>query len=124
MQLFAEYACSTCGKKDSWERFGETDSIEVKLMKEKEVCFTCACWLNRIEEGKTDDRFFVVNGISYWFGNRIPEDQPASFKDTHGFSGRKVHILRNGEHIYTDNLWDQGRIPDQFRDQLPDTAEF
>lgn len=47
---------------------------------------------------------------------------PGAFR---GFSGRRFWIrFKDGSTLTTNNLWYQGKIPDEFRDELPDTAEF
>jgi len=42
-----------------------------------------------------------------------------------GFSGKKFTIKMNsGKIISTNNLWHQGKIPQEYRELLPDNAEF
>ena len=42
-----------------------------------------------------------------------------------GYGGKGIKIkLHTGEIIVTNNLWHNGEVPKEFRDRLPDNAEF
>jgi len=63
----------------------------------------------------------VVNGTHYTIG---PEDSSIR-RQWRGFHGdRYVIKFRDGRTVTSTNLWCQGTIPLQYRDELPDNAEF
>ena len=79
-------------------------------------CFTINFWREIIAE---KDKHIVINGECYCDGG---ENAPGAF---HGFAGRRFWIrFKDGSTLTTNNLWYQGKIPDEFRPELPDTAEF
>ena len=50
---------------------------------------------------------------------------PMSDSPFRGYGGRGIKIkLQTGEIIVTNNLWHNGKVPKEFRDRLPDNAEF
>jgi hypothetical protein len=64
---------------------------------------------------------FVINGNRYQV---LPDAQGMlGFK---GFGGRAFRIKRwsDGTIIETRNLWHQGTVPEYFKDQIPNNAEF
>jgi len=82
-------------------------------MDELGICFNCAFWVNKIEE-KSNNRV-IIDGHHY----------VACSGNGGGMGGRKFKIRFNdGREIEATNLWSQGEIPEIFRDQLSDNAEF
>ena len=72
-------------------------------------------------ENRNDPDHVVVNGTHYTGG---PE-QPATPRHRRGFGGDRYNIkFHDGREVTSTNLWCQGTIPAQFREQLPDNAEF
>jgi len=72
-----------------------------------------------------DDPVARIDGNHYIVG----KEDPNLLNDQKGFGGRRFVIRwKSGPHrgkvIETTNLWHQGRIPERFRDKLPDNAEF
>lgn len=63
----------------------------------------------------------VINGVHYTHeGMKV-----GVRKDWRGSNGRLFTIkLKDGTIIKTNSLWHQGTIPEQFRNQLPNNAEF
>ena len=79
-------------------------------------CFTINFWREIIAE---KDKHIIIHGECYCDGG---ENAPGAFR---GFSGRRFWIrFKDGSTLTTNNLWYQGKITDEFRDELPDTAEF
>lgn len=80
------------------------------------ICFSKNFWLEIIQE---KDKHLIVKGECYCLGN---EDSLGP----RGCGGRKFRLrnLQTGEIVETTNLWCQGDIPEEFRDQLLDTHEF
>jgi hypothetical protein len=63
----------------------------------------------------------VVKGCHYIIG----AEKPTTPRSWRGFGGDRYHIRFNdGREVVSTNLWCQGPIPAQFREQLPDNAEF
>lgn len=62
----------------------------------------------------------VING---WLYRRSCEDSTFAFR---GFGGRtfRIRVTATGETVTTTNLWSQGEVPAEYRDLLPDDAEF
>lgn len=107
--------CKECKQTIS---FAFVDSVK-KQLKEKQLCFSCNFWDNLITE-VPDNQRIVIEGHHY-----IPlpeEDGPTRFK---GYGGRTFIIHKeNGETITTSNLWHQGKIPEHYRNRLPNNARF
>lgn len=66
-----------------------------------------------------------VKGNHYQFGTPILADR-TTYRGMLGFNGHiwKVKFFDDRPQIITNNLWHQGKIPDEFKDKLPDNAEF
>jgi hypothetical protein len=77
-------------------------------------------WMGMISE-RDDLDHVIVKGTHYTIG---PED-PNIRRQWRGFHGdRYVIKFRDGRTVTSTNLWCQGTIPLQYRDELPDNAEF
>lgn len=83
--------------------------------------FTNNFWQGHYEQALKDPKHHpVINGVKYYIDP--DESDAAGFK---GFGGRKFKIRFNdGTEVTTRNLWHNGEVPDEWRDKLPDTAEF
>jgi len=81
-------------------------------------CFTCAFWNEQLTH--SNDKSVRVNGVHYRIGMETSDRN--SFK---GFGGSLFKIqFDDGRYVETCNLWCQGKIPDAFRDELPNNARF
>lgn len=104
--------CVICGK-----------TIEKSLFSNKPLCSsTCYhinYWNEIIEE---KDEHIIIDGVCYYDDGEVNNPTKYAFL---GHSGRRFWIrFLDGRTITTNNLWYNGKIPDEFRDQLPDNAEF
>ena len=82
-------------------------------------CFFKHYWKRIVAE---KDKHIIINGNSYYDGGYVKNPNSTMFL---GCSGRRFWIrFKDGRIIMTNNLWVQGRIPDEFRGELPDNAEF
>lgn len=81
-------------------------------------CFTKHYWLERVKN-KDSKKQVIAKGVIYQIDS---ENDISSFR---GFGGTKfvIHFF-DGRKVFTSNLWHNGTVPDEFRDQLPDNAEF
>ena len=80
------------------------------------------CWhidfWNEQVSNKDDTKIVRIDGVQYRVGNKNQD----SFR---GYGGREFRIkLSNGEIIETTNLWHNGDIPEEFKELLPNNAEF
>jgi uncharacterized protein YlaI len=109
--------CSIC------EAVYEIDSFDpnaplVKLMGERNICFQCAFWSDKIEKPLLGRE--IINGEHFVF--HPCQDKPLVFQ---GFGGREFYALLNDNSlIMSNNVWHQGKIPERFCEKLPDTARF
>lgn len=79
-------------------------------------CFVKHFWKKIISE---KEKHIIIDGGCYFDAGN---NKPGVFR---GFSGRRFWIrFKDGSTLTTNNLWHQGKIPEEFRDELPDTAEF
>jgi len=77
-------------------------------------------WL--VQLNKDDARRVVVNGCHY----RLGPDRPDTPKELKGFAGRywDIEYLDGRPPVVTNDLWYQGKIPEKYRQLLPDNARF
>lgn len=84
-----------------------------------DTCFHKLFWKKIIAE---KDKHIVIDGKCYCDEGMVKNPSPYSFL---GHGGRCFHIkFADGHTLTTNNLWYQGEIPPEFRNELPDTAEF
>ena len=68
------------------------------------------------------DKHIIINGECYCDGGNVENPNDVGFL---GCSGRRFWIrFFDGREITTNNLWYQGKVPDDFLNELPNTAEF
>ena len=105
--------CVECGKTETrrWRK-----SFEEEL-KRRSLCFHCCFW-HRLIDVVDDPRSVRVDGKHHFIGR---EDA----KGFRGCAGARYTIeFHDGRRVETTNLWNQGEIPERFRDRLPDNAIF
>ena len=96
--------CIYCGKKVDIETYGPCRIREI--MKEKQVCFNCAFWIEKLEMRNEDT--FIVKGVHY-MGHLIDKTQPHGML---GFGGHDFYIkYNNGKVSHYNNTWCQGNVP-------------
>lgn len=83
------------------------------------MCFTCNHWRGHYVENI--DRSLRINGHHYLDCGRVSD--PNQFGV--GMGGREIKIRKfDGTIITTNNLWHQGEITKEWKDKLPDNAEY
>ena len=97
--------CEICGKKFDKPRYLPRYLNDYKNICSSE-CFGDKFWLNII---KVKDECIIVNGECYCFNKNKPIG---------------VKMLNTGEIFKTNNLLLNGTVPEKFREQLPDNAEY
>lgn len=101
--------CIICGKEI------EESAYSNKVLCSSE-CFHKNFWNEIVDE---KDLHTIIDGVSYY----ICKENDKSYFRGHG--GQKFVIKKNtGEVVATTNLWCQGDIPNEYRELLPDNAEF
>lgn len=104
--------CVICGKEIEKSQYSNAVLCSSK-------CFHIHYWREIIAE---KEQHIIINGECYCDGGEVEHPSRYMFL---GFGGRRLWIrFFDGREITTNNLWHQGKIPEEFRDQLPDTAEF
>ena len=107
--------CNTEPAKPHWEK-GQ--------LVESGLCFSCRFW----EEQIAQDAELLADPAPIWIPCVIEGShymfEPGIFTDTRncGMGGAPYLITVDGREYKTNNLWHQGKIPDRFRDRLPDNA--
>jgi hypothetical protein len=75
-------------------------------------------WENIVKDRENPKRLFI-GGRAFYMS---PDED---YLPNCGFGGRRFIIRRNcGEILETRNLWSNGDIPREYREMLPDNAEF
>ena len=110
----------TCAECDQPRPEREATFENAAKMDKLQLCHACYYWLQHV--GRVDEPESIrVDGCHYRTG---PETGPAWPR---GMGGRRMQItwLDDSRPPTTStNIWSQGRIPDQFRDRLPDNARM
>lgn len=102
--------CAKCGK-------SEADHWPTK--QHKDLCFRCSFWQEYVAKKHRLD-IARICGSHFVIANEFPP--PGSMR---GHAGAKFKILfDDGREVDTTNLWAQGTIPDEFKDELPNNARF
>ena len=119
--------CTVCNEEDFSPRevvrhykTGMPLSCIDMIINELKCCFTCAFWTEKVRGGA---HYTIIEGTSYVIKPKAPPGVP---NHCLGFGGSlfKVKYLSDGRIVESNNVWCQGLIPERFRSQLPDTAEF
>lgn len=97
--------------------YGKTNFIQQNEAA-MEQSFINKYWTDLIN--KDLDNRLVINGVHYTHGgiSKSPEKW-------RGMSGKRFKIkMLDGTIVETNDLWHQGTIPEEFREFLPNNAEF
>jgi hypothetical protein len=103
--------CIICGREIDESKYSH------KIICSSE-CFHIDFWNDNVEI-KDDPKVVRVNGEQYYIGK---ENSRSSFR---GFGGNKFTIkFFDGREVVSTNLWYNGKIPKDYKELLPDNAEF
>ena len=112
------FTCSICGSKDDMNGYDDNSQIP-KLMKEQHICYHCAYWKDIITHPPL--HMEIIGGIAYVANPFV--HRPWHVIKAH--FGKEFYIRRyNRSVVRINNLWTIGKVPDNFRKYLPDTANF
>lgn len=64
----------------------------------------------------------IIDGVCYYVDIKHPVE--LRYTMNNGFGGQWFKLLMNGQTIITNNLFLNDDVPDEYREQLPDNAEF
>lgn len=113
---YPEFACRKCGK--------ITNDANHYILKDHTVCFNCEFFFKKIEEYKAG-KILIIDGAAYSDGG-YRESVRHSWEL--GFGGREFYYRKftdpEDQFTRTNNMWGCGFIPEHFKDELPDNAEF
>ena len=108
--------CGICGKEFEIVRYGKP--FEDVCSSE---CFCEKLWRIREKEYLDGKSYIIINGSLYTDGGYKKNERRSLL----GHSGREFNIkMNNGIEIFTNNLWNGGKIPENHRDILSDNAIF
>lgn len=119
--------CRICGKLINLEDFDINREIP-KLMKARDVCYSCAFWFNRLEYDKkleNEKKIAVITpDYSHWI-TRVPGDilmVPSAFGGIYQTKLQPINTLgvidRSKKELYIiryNNITHQGTIPEHLR---------
>lgn len=104
--------CKICGKEIAKSMYSNAVLCSSK-------CFNTNYWQEIMAE---KEKYIIINGECYHDGGNIEHPNSYSFL---GHGGRRFWIrFKDGKTLTTNNLWAQGPIPEEYKSELPDTAEF
>ena len=101
--------CRVCGKEITNKRW------YTPICSDK--CFTKDFWNQKVAR-KKDPNQVVINGQVYYIANENAAGE-------RGFGGA-VHYIKffDGREVRTTNLWANGEMPEEYREKLPDNANW
>lgn len=103
------YKCEICGKEFTNRRWNTLVCSD--------ECFTDYYWLKRVKD-KENKNQVIINQTMYYIGR---EDACGD----RGFDGAVFYIhFFDGRNIRTTNLWTNDKIPEKYREELPDNARW
>lgn len=108
--------CAKCGKMYDTKYIEPTKSE----MLAANHCFYCNFWSAHAKQ-KNHPQVARVRGTHYW----VNKSKPVGYQGSMGHGGRKFKVRWNdGREMESNDVWCQGDIPDVWREELPDNAEF
>jgi len=109
------YECERCGALDQ-RSCGRHDTL----------CFTCGFWTEKKRPDIKDSHrsLRTPDGHHFWVGDEGKEGEKR-YSSTRGHAGRLFRIkFDDGRYVMSTNLWSQGLIPADFREELPPNGRF
>ncbi len=116
---FERFSVTTEYKQYNVRGDGVADVYDIEVTVTRRTDSNGAFWR---EQAADRQGAIVINGVHY----RIGKNNGRTMAPFKGFGGRRFLVRRlNGGHIVRiDDLWYQGPIPPEFREMLPDNAEW
>ena len=108
--------CEKCGKRIPDLYFSRSSKVHRKMLKEC-LCWECAFWSGIVRKKRKYD---VIGGKCYLL---LPEQGRMKRPAMLGMDGKKFCIMRKDfTTVSTNDAWLIGTVPENFREELPDTA--
>ena len=112
------YTCNVCQQEENIDDY-DSSCKYLPVMAKQEICFKCAFWMDKIANPPPNR--VIIGGFHYTIHPFVKRPNNV----IKGFAGREFYVRKlDGTLIKSNNVWCQGEIPPQFRDKLPDTANF
>lgn len=116
------FKCSCCGADTSADYTEPT----AQRLKDQQMCFDCDYWQCFADDFVEEHRHrigtaIIVNGKVYTDGGN--KDVRTGMTG-HGGRVFKIRMLDGSKEWSTNNLWAGGELPDRWRANIPDNAEF
>lgn len=116
--------CPKCGTSDvlilNQKEYSKCDIRSI--MEETGYCFYCAFWENLYQKNKDNPNWVIIGGYS-WILSDIREQDKCS--PLLGLGGvRLIAKKDDGTILDGRDWWGQGEVPQHFKDQMPDNAEW
>ena len=117
------YTCKECGKRI------KVDPSQLNLF-EARLCFRCNFWMRYVTFDDSTNRVSLRHKGHHYVAEM---DNAAGGPKGYGGALFVIEMLEfdghptigdNGRIMMCGNLWCQGKIPDNFRDRLPDNCRF
>ena len=105
--------CTVCGNEFRLSQYNSSSKL-YPIMAEEDICYECAYWEEMIHNLPQFAQ--VVNQTLYDF---LPWKEPQFGQ----ILGETMYILeKTGRPLASNDVWNKGKIPLRFQEQLPDTA--
>lgn len=115
--------CSCC-KKEAEDPNEYIKGPIRSIMEKENCCFSCAFWKEKLNIFKDDEKWCIVDGISYHIKDFIKK-LPNGSRIGIGSGGKTFYIKKKDGILFkSNNVWCQGYIPNHFKELIPDNAEF
>jgi len=93
-----------------------------ELMKQKQVCFGCLIWVEKLEAIERGEQYYITNKWDcYSFGPEPAEQSWKNHKGGLGYGGARFEfeMHEDQERRISHNVWYGGTVPEHFRSRLP-----
>lgn len=81
-------------------------------------------WIRLYEENKNNPNWLIIDGES-WIANPFVPNTNNKTRRFMGMGGRMLEAISNdGRKIISNDWWHQGKIPEEFKDLIPDNAKW
>ena len=110
--------CSICGNPIDFGEYSIREKIP-QIMFQKNLCWECAYWEDKVDN--PDPQMEIIDGCYYIFQPWVYMWTPDPFRQ----DNRQYYAVRNDKTLVrTNNAITVGRIPERFREKLPNTARL
>ena len=110
--------CGVCGDR---ELLHYHDRVQKVLLRWR-MCHRCNCFRSWMAAREADPgSYFVAHGTCFY----IKPDEKPGYRGFVGHGWRRFVVAwSDGRRTTTRNLWNNGTVPREWREQLPDTAQL